>query len=152
MFNSINVKLISKALGLLLLIESGFMGIAVLVALYYGEDVKTAFLPSLLITFGSAVLLLIYSRQSGNSMGKRDGYLIVSLAWALFSFFGAIPFFISGYLPSFVDAYFETVFYLNILEQLEKMGDYLINISQSINIKKTNKAFFENNLSKYPIR
>ena len=34
------------------------------------------------------------------------------------------------------DAYFETVFYLNILEQLEKMGDYLINISQSINIKK----------------
>ena len=33
------------------------------------------------------------------------------------------------------DAYFETVFYLNILEQLEKMGDYLINISQSIKIK-----------------
>jgi trk system potassium uptake protein len=109
MFKSINVKLICKAIGLLLLLETCFMGLAILVALYYGEDVQSAFLPSLFITFGSAVWLIIYSRESTNSMGKRDGFLIVTLAWALFSFFGAIPFYISGYLPSFVDAYFETV-------------------------------------------
>ena len=42
-------------------------------------------------------------------MSRRDAYLVVSLAWIVFSFFGTFPFLISGYIHSFTDAYFETM-------------------------------------------
>ena len=42
-------------------------------------------------------------------MGKKEGYLIVSLVWVVFSIFGAIPFVMSGSTLSFTDAFFETM-------------------------------------------
>ena len=42
-------------------------------------------------------------------MSRRDAYLVVTLSWIIFSFFGTLPFIISGYIPSFTDAYFETM-------------------------------------------
>ncbi|PKP01448.1 MAG: potassium transporter, partial [Bacteroidetes bacterium HGW-Bacteroidetes-9] len=44
-----------------------------------------------------------------NSIGKREGYIIVSLAWIIISLFGAIPFVLSGVAPSYTDAFFETM-------------------------------------------
>ena len=42
-------------------------------------------------------------------MYAREGFLIVSLSWVLLSLFGALPFYVSGYIPSYIDALFETV-------------------------------------------
>ncbi len=40
---------------------------------------------------------------------RRDGYIVVSISWIVFSIFGALPYYISGYIPSFTDAFFETM-------------------------------------------
>ncbi len=106
---SINFRLVCKALGLLLFIESVFMLLSMLVSIYYKEEATRVFVSSIAITFTTAVVLFFYGWKANNCLGSRDGYLIVSLSWVLFSFFGSIPFFMGGYIPSFVDAFFETV-------------------------------------------
>ena len=42
-------------------------------------------------------------------MTRRDGYIVVAVSWVLFSIFGSLPYYVSGYIPSFADAYFETM-------------------------------------------
>ena len=58
-------------------------------------------------THGNRVAYL--GRNADNNMSRRDAYLVVTLSWIIFSFFGTLPFIISGYIPSFTDAYFETM-------------------------------------------
>lgn len=44
-----------------------------------------------------------------NVITRRDGYIVVTVSWILFSLFGALPYYISGHIPSFTDAFFETM-------------------------------------------
>ncbi len=60
----------------------------------------------LLLTVGLTVNT--YVSQSRYNLKNRDGFLIVSLTWFLASFIGALPFYLSGYIPSFADAFFES--------------------------------------------
>ena len=46
---------------------------------------------------------------AGKSLQTRDGFIIVTLGWLLFSLFGSLPFILSGTIPSYTDAFFETV-------------------------------------------
>ncbi len=50
-----------------------------------------------------------FTRNAGKSIGKREGFIIVSLVWVVFSLFGCLPFWLSGYISSFSDAFFETI-------------------------------------------
>lgn len=74
----------------------------------YQEKAGIAILEAALITIISGILL---SRGFGShdSLNIKEGYLLVSLGWVLASAFGSLPFLISGYLPCFADAWFETV-------------------------------------------
>lgn len=105
----INKKIIIQVMGLLLLIEGFFLGISSLVSLYYGEYD----LYSLLITSGicisTGLVLKIITSKAEKNIAKREGYIIVSLVWVVFSLFGALPFVISGAIPSYTDAFFETI-------------------------------------------
>lgn len=49
------------------------------------------------------------TRHKEDSMTRRDGYIVVAISWVIFSVFGSMPYFVSGYIPSFTDAYFETM-------------------------------------------
>jgi len=49
------------------------------------------------------------TRKANRAIGKREGYIIVSVAWVVISLFGTLPYLISGAIPSFTDAYFETI-------------------------------------------
>jgi trk system potassium uptake protein TrkH len=75
----------------------------------YHESDTIPFLYSILITFLSALFLRFLGHKADNSMTKRDAYLVVSLSWIIFSFFGTFPLTIGEYVPSFTDAYFETM-------------------------------------------
>ncbi|MDD3741323.1 MAG: TrkH family potassium uptake protein [Bacteroidales bacterium] len=105
----IKYKLILLVLGALLLVESVFIAISTAVAYFYGED---DFIP-LLISFGicmiSGGLFVLLFRKTDKQIGKREAYLIVSLVWVVLSFFGSLPFYISGYIPNYTDAFFETI-------------------------------------------
>jgi trk system potassium uptake protein TrkH len=100
---------IFNILGLLLLIEGISMLLPLAVSLYYNEpDIFALFLSSGLTIFAGA--LMWYSTRRGNkSIGKKEGYIIVSLVWVIFSLFGSLPFVISGYIESYTDAFFETI-------------------------------------------
>ena len=105
----INRKLIYKVLGQLLFIEATLLLLSMLVSIFYQQDDEFAFMISVLTTVGAGLILKWGGHGADNSMSRRDAYLVVSLAWVIFSFFGTLPFLISGYLTSFTDAYFETM-------------------------------------------
>ena len=105
----LNFKLIYKILGQLLFLEALLMSLCLAMALFYREDDAMAFAISIAIIVGSGFMLKYKGRMAENSMNRRDAYLLVTLTWALFSFFGAFPFTISGYVPDYTDAFFETM-------------------------------------------
>ena len=101
--------LILNILGILLMIESIFMFFSLGIASLYREGDLVAFLYSGLITLGTGALLFLLTRNSDKNITKREGYIIVSLVWVVFSFFGSFPFLFSGAIPDFTDAFFETI-------------------------------------------
>lgn len=105
----INRKLIYKVLGQLLFIEAFLLFVSLLVAFYYQQDDIFAFIVATLTTIGGGLVLKWRGHGADNSMSRRDAYLVVTLSWIVFSFFGTLPFMISGYINDFTDAYFETM-------------------------------------------
>ena len=108
----IHVKIIHRILGVLLLIEAGILLLCALIPIFYGEDDLFGFVLGSLVTacFGMSALLIGKStRNKEGSMTRRDGYIVVAVSWILFSIFGSLPYYISGYIPTFTDAFFETL-------------------------------------------
>lgn len=104
-----NKKIIKYILGKILYIEAGFLLLPTIVALIYRESIVNicSFLGSILILLVFGKLLEFRSESDGNFY-EKEGFLIVSLSWILLSFFGALPFVFSGYIPNIIDAFFET--------------------------------------------
>lgn len=105
----INWKIIYKILGSLLFIEAFMMFWCLLMAFLYKEDDALAFLIALTTTIFFGFILKIMGRNANNNLSRKDAYLVVTLAWMIFSLFGTMPFLISGYITNFTDAYFETM-------------------------------------------
>lgn len=103
-----NHKMTIYILGKMLGVEAAVLLIPAGVALLYGEESVKAFL----ITSG--LLFFIYvltgrKKPKDVTLYAKDGLLIVASAWILWSIFGAIPFFLSGSIPEYINALFETV-------------------------------------------
>lgn len=96
-------------MGLLLLIEGFFLGISSVVSLYYGQSDFFALIITTGICIVTGILLRLAAGNAEKYINKREGYIIVSLVWVVFSLFGALPFVISGAIPSYTDAFFETI-------------------------------------------
>ncbi|MRT93500.1 TrkH family potassium uptake protein [Ancylomarina sp. 16SWW S1-10-2] len=105
----IRKKIIFNILGKLLVGESFFLFISLLVSLIYQESDSLSFLYSSLITFTVGSVSYLASKGVKKEMGKREGYIIVSLVWVVFSIFGCLPYLFSGSISSVTDAFFETM-------------------------------------------
>ena len=105
----LNFKIIHKIIGTLLFIEAGMMTICLGLSAYLGEDDSLAFVVSVILTILGGIIFKYAGRNGENSLGRREAYLLVTLTWIIFSFFGALPFLISGYISDFTNAYFETI-------------------------------------------
>lgn len=105
----INFRIIANILGLLLLVEGVFMLLSALVATIYGEPQVLDISLSAGITIAVGGLVWVLTKNAEKTFGKREGYIIVSLAWVVFSFFGTLPFLFTGAISSFTDAFFETM-------------------------------------------
>lgn len=103
-----NYRMTTFIIGKMLGVEGALLLLPASVAFLYGEKSGLSFL------MVSAVLLIIFlvfgRKKPGNKLiyGK-EGLVIVGSAWILWSLFGALPFFISGCIPNYLDAFFETV-------------------------------------------
>lgn len=105
----INSKMIYRIIGFLLLIETAMLMCCGGVSVLYEEEDLKSFLISSAITVCVGVLMLAIGRGAEKSLNRRDGYVIVSVAWITFSLFGMLPYYIGGYIPSVTDAFFETM-------------------------------------------
>ncbi|MEG0720187.1 MAG: TrkH family potassium uptake protein [Lachnospiraceae bacterium] len=103
-----NKKMTGYILGKMLGVEAVVLLIPMAVSILYKEDNYWAFLVT------SSILALVYlifgrNKPENSTIYGKDGLVIVASAWVLWSLFGALPFFISGAIPHYVDAFFETV-------------------------------------------
>ena len=103
-----DTKIVRYILCRMLGVEAALLLVPVLVAVIYQEKCGSVFLIPIVIL---CLLFWVVGRkrpEHGQIYGK-EGMVIVALAWILWSLFGAMPFTLSGYIPSYVDAFFETV-------------------------------------------
>lgn len=104
----INWHLISKILGILFFILAGLMMLCQIVGWIYCEGTMT-FLPPVLLSVVLGVVGMLLGRKAGKNMSRKDGYLVVSSVWVIYSIVGMIPFLLSHSVPDVVSAFFETM-------------------------------------------
>ena len=103
-----NYKAVFRTVGQVLLLEAGLMVLPAAVALIYRES-PVPFLIAIAAALVLGTALTLLCRRVTRSLCIRDGFAIVSLSWIAISLCGALPFTLSGEIPSYVDALFETV-------------------------------------------
>ena len=101
-----NFRLVFKLTGKTLMVEAATMLLPLAVCMYYREN-PTPFLLTipLLIVVGFLLSLL----KSNDHFFPREGFFAVALIWLLVSATGALPFYFSGYFPTYIDCFFESV-------------------------------------------
>ena len=103
-----NYRMIKNVMSWLLCFLAVFFLFPLICAAICGESAFFAFLISIGISLGAALLLRI-GKPKSTTLYAREGFVIASLGWIVISIFGALPFVISGAIPNFLDAIFETV-------------------------------------------
>lgn len=105
----LNYKIIFHFLGLLLLFNGGFILIATIISLIYKDGVTLELLLSgfTILILGS--IIMFYTRNHSKEMNKREGYIVVAFGWIVMSLSGSLPYMITETIPSFTDAFFETM-------------------------------------------
>jgi trk system potassium uptake protein TrkH len=104
-----NLKIIFRVLGFLLVVEGVAMLLALAISLIYAEEDIFAFIISSGINLGIGGAIVLGTSKAKKDIGKREGFIIVSMVWIVFSFFGSLPYILSGSIPNFTNAFFETM-------------------------------------------
>ena len=105
-----NHKIIANVVGKIVLVEALLMALPALVSIFYGEtDILWSFLVTITAALAIGSLLTWLPQPKDTVIYAKEGFVIVSLAWIGLSLIGALPFWLTGEIPSFVDAFFETV-------------------------------------------
>ena len=105
-----NVKAVFNTLGKMSVAQAALLLLPLCVSLIYAEfSAASAFALTVAIAAATGGILLLLTRRHNNVIYAKDGFMIVAGVWILISLIGAIPFSISGAIPSYVDALFETV-------------------------------------------
>ena len=106
----INLKQIINLISFILIVEGIFMLMGLPFAFYYKDEKPWTLFYSFLITSGSGGLLWLFTRTDPKDLvNKKEGFLVVTLTWISISLFGTLPFILSGAIPSFTDAFYETM-------------------------------------------
>jgi len=105
------IKVTLHYLGLLIAIVGATMLLPLCWSIYSQEPDTTAFAVSMAITLGCGLLLwrLTPLDASGRKISRREAIALVAGSWIAASLFGALPYYLSGALPSFLDAFFEAM-------------------------------------------
>lgn len=103
-----NYKMVFSIIGKVMVIEALLMIFPLLVGVIYTENVYLAFLVPMVALVGIG-LPLSFIKTKDKSIYAKEGFVTVALTWIIMSLLGALPFVLSGQIPNFVDAVFETV-------------------------------------------
>lgn len=104
-----NKRIIVYILGWVLIIEGAAMQIATVTSFIYGEHEGLYFLITGAVSAILGVLAVKVKKPKNMVLYQKAGFAATALSWILMSIVGCLPFFLSGEIPSFIDAFFETV-------------------------------------------
>lgn len=126
-----NRRMVLYVVGKVVMVEGGLMLLPLLTALIYKEAVALSIALSIAFALASGFLLTKIFKPGLKTIYAKEGFVITALSWLALSAVGALPFFISGEIPSYVDAFFETVSGLtttgaSILTDVESMSRGLL--------------------------
>ncbi|WP_326909631.1 TrkH family potassium uptake protein [Sedimentibacter sp. MB31-C6] len=102
-----NIRIVLKVIGTVMFWEAFLMFPSLIISLVDKSYDINAFLISIIL-IGIIGAILKNFKTNGSHMRKREGFAAVSISWLAMSIFGALPFYISGSIPSYIDALFET--------------------------------------------
>ncbi|HHT22661.1 MAG TPA: TrkH family potassium uptake protein [Bacteroidales bacterium] len=132
MNRELNIKLVLKVLGGLLLVEAIFLLTPIFIALIYAEysDVRY-YLIAMAVAIALGIAGLFAGKSAEEGVGKREGAIIVTTTWVIYTIIGALPFTLSGNIPDFTDAFFEilsgfTTTGTTILNNIEDMPNNVL--------------------------
>ncbi len=126
-----NYRMIGNTVGRMVLAAAGLLILPLGVSLLYREACFAAFLWAIGTAVALGLVLVLFCKPKTTLIYAKEGFLIVSLTWLLLSLIGAMPFCLSGEIPHFADAFFETVSGLtttgaSILTDVEAMSKGLL--------------------------
>lgn len=103
-----NLRMIKNILGWLMVFEAIFMLVPIITAICYLESEVWYFVGTAAFC-AVAGRLMSFKKPENTRLYAREGFVIVALSWIVMSIFGAMPLFLSGCIPNYIDALFETV-------------------------------------------
>ena len=127
-----NGRMIVRILAHILLIEAVLLLPALLFALGIGDaPALRGFLVATVTALAVSGLFYLISRRAKRRFYAREGMAVVGLSWVVMSLVGALPFFVSGRIPNYIDALFEivsgfTTTGASILSDVEALGHPLL--------------------------
>ena len=126
-----NKKMVLNTLGKIIGVEAALLILPLVVSVIYKNDSIAAFLITIAVAAVVSLPLLLFCKPKNKVIYSKEGFVIVALAWIIMSAIGALPFYISREIPSYVDAFFETVSGFtttgaSILTDVESMSEGLL--------------------------
>lgn len=103
-----NILLVLRVLGFIAFFVGASMLLALPFAFYYGDGDAMGILISAVLTLAIGGFSFIVTKK-GAEIRPKEGFAVVALSWIVFSLFGSLPYIITGSIPSFTDAFFETM-------------------------------------------
>src|SRR5690554_1455208 len=107
-----NYRFVFSSIGLVLMIEALFMLFSALIGEYYNESAVRSIYISSIVTSLSGTFFMFLGRKKNKRSGnitKREVYITVTAVWLVLSVYGTLPYLLSGSIPSFTNAFFESM-------------------------------------------
>ena len=127
-----NYKMVGRFIAQILFIEAVFMLPALIISLFAGEtDAVQGFVLALGVTLLVAALLFLLCRKAPSAFYAKEGLVCVGISWVVLSLMGCLPFYFSGEIPAFVDAFFEAVSGFtttgaSVVPEVERLSDGIL--------------------------
>ncbi|MBW2936662.1 TrkH family potassium uptake protein [Aureisphaera sp. CAU 1614] len=105
----INFRIIFHLMGLLFMVNGGFMLLSALVSLLYEDGVFTEMIYAALVAIFAGGIIMLATRNHRKEIQKKEGYIVVTFGWIFMALVGTLPYVFTGAIPSFTNAFFETM-------------------------------------------
>ena len=105
----LNFKIIIYFFSILLLFNGSFMFLSSLLSFIYDDGVTQSLILSGTIVLSVGLILMLLSKDFSKEMNKREGYIVVTFGWIVMAVSGTIPYILTGAIPNFTNAFFETI-------------------------------------------
>lgn len=129
--STLNYKIITHLMGLLLTVNGSFMLLASIISAIYKDGVFTEMLLSGSFVIALGVIVMLLTRKHRKEIQKREGYIVVTFGWIIMSLAGTVPYLFTGAIPNFTNAFFETMSGYtttgsSILQDIESMPEGIL--------------------------